>query len=472
MNSKTILSATLMLIAASGISAQEAPVNSSHLTVNGGRMTATMDIDLNALGLKSNSSALLTPMIIAQSGDSIKFPSIGVYGRKRRIHAERLRETLPATCFNTENHPGNYVFTSTPLEFTPALNGARPALRIDTYGCADCLKSTRLIEGTEWFMPEFDPAGAIVFEVPVEAVEKVRAASGRANVEFPVNRTELLTDFRSNSAELKAITDSIDAVKDDPDITITSIAVKGFASPEGSYANNRRLAEGRTEALRRWVEQRYNFKPGFILTAYEPEDWEGLRAAVEADLTIPYRGGLLEIINDSSLEPDARDRKLRTDYPEAYQRLLQEIYPTLRHTDYRIEYTVRSFTSPEEVFAVIEKNPSKLTASEFFLAAKTLDPEDPRYAEILTMAAYYDPKNEAANLNAASIAIKRGDYAAADSFLKHAGQSPAAVYTRGLLAMALKDYTRAEFFLNKAKEAGYDKAESLLEQIPALKQVN
>ncbi|MDE6146266.1 MAG: hypothetical protein K2F96_08305, partial [Muribaculaceae bacterium] len=158
--------------------------------------------------------------------------------------------------------------------------------------------------------------------------------------------------------------------------------------------------------------------------------------------------------------------------PEAYQRLLQEIYPTLRHTDYRIEYTVRSFTSPEEVFAVIEKNPSKLTASEFFLAAKTLDPEDPRYAEILTMAAYYDPKNEAANLNAASIAIKRGDYAAADSFLKHAGQSPAAVYTRGLLAMALKDYTRAEFFLNKAKEAGYDKAESLLEQIPALKQVN
>lgn len=467
MKHKFIISA-LALLAATGLRAQQAPLTSSSLNVDAGKMALDMNIDLRELDLKSAGSVFLTPMIISAEGDSIAFAKTGIYGRRQKIHAERLREKLPTDLLEAKNLPDSLSFSEA-VDYTPELNGARPALKIETFGCANCLKSVKVIEGEPWIAPTFNPAEAVALEVPTASVVKERAASGRANVEFPVNRTELRPEFRNNAAELAKVVATIDSVKDDPDVTITAIYVKGFASPEGSLANNTRLAKGRTEALCQWIEKRYNLPHDLIHTDYEPEDWDGLREAVEADPTLPNRDGLLGFITDTSLDPDVREFKMRSYYPDAYKRLLKEIYPSLRHTDYRVEYTIRSFTSPEEILSVMQKDPSKLTAAEYFAAAQSLDPADPRYDEILLMAAHYDPKNEAANLNAASVSIKNGDLAAADSFLEHAGKSPAAEYTRGLLAVAAEDFNAAEKHLNRALEAGYEPAREVLAKIAILK---
>lgn len=452
------------------MSAQQLPVTSSSLEVTNGKMVANMTVDLNSVAPKSNHTVVLTPYIISNSGDSVSMESYSIYGRRSLIHAQRLNQTMAKNWVQSGKQDSTYTFAES-INYTPELNGAHLWLRIDDYGCADCHNYVSWIEGHTWEAPTFNPAEYIVFEVPSQTIVKERAASGRANVEFPVNRTELRADFRNNAAELAKVAATIDSVKDDPDVTITSILVKGFASPEGSYANNTRLAKGRTEALCQWIENRYKLPHSIIQTDYEPEDWEGLRDAVEADVTLNNRDGLLGFITDTSLEPDTREFKMRSYYPADYKRLLTEIYPTLRHTDYRVEYTIRTFTSPEEIFAVMEKDPSKLTASEYFAAAQTLDPNDPKYAEVLTMAAINDPKSEAANLNAASVAIKNGDYAAADSFLERAGQSPEAYYSRGLLAMATEEYSTAEKLLKKALDAGYEPAKSLLEKCEIMKNI-
>ena len=42
--------------------------------------------------------------------------------------------------------------------------------------------------------------------------------------------------------------------------TITEVWIKGFASPEGSYANNTYLAENRAKALRDYVKSLYRFE--------------------------------------------------------------------------------------------------------------------------------------------------------------------------------------------------------------------
>lgn len=467
MNRKSVISATALLFSMS-VAAQESPVISSSLDVENGKMTANMILDLNSVAPKSTQNTTLTPYVISQSGDSISLESYSIYGRRSLIHAQRLNQPMPTGWVKAGKQDSTYTFTES-IDYTPALNGAHLALKIDNYGCANCHRYTRWIDGPGWEAPTFNPAEFIVFEVPSQTIVKERAASGRANVEFPVNRTELRSDFRNNAAELAKVAATIDSVKDDPDVTITAIQVKGFASPEGSYANNTRLAKGRTEALCQWIENRYKLPHSLIQTAYEPEDWDGLRDAVEADASLHNRDGLLGFITDTSLEPDTREFKMRSYYPADYKHLLSEIYPTLRHTDYRVEYTIRSFTSPEEIFAVMEKDPSKLTAAEYFAAAQSLDPDDPKYAEVLTLAAVNDPKSEAANLNAASVAIKNGDYAAADSFLERAGQSPEANYSRGLLAMAVEDYSGAEKLLRKALDAGYEPAKALIEKCALMK---
>ena len=61
---------------------------------------------------------------------------------------------------------------------------------------------------------------------------------------------------------------------------IIALTFKGYASPEGSYSNNTRLAKGRTAALKEYVRKLYDFPAGLIATDYEPEDWEGLEKYV------------------------------------------------------------------------------------------------------------------------------------------------------------------------------------------------
>lgn len=469
MNCKNILTAALLLSALS-VSAKSVHVASSSLDVENGKMVADMVLDLKSAPIESKNTAVFTPYILSQGGDSLSFAPFSIYGRRSLIHAQRLNQPMPANWAKAGQQDSIYAFHET-VDYTPELNGAELALRVDLYGCANCLKETYWIKGPTWEAPTFNPAEAVVFEVPVATVVKERAASGRANVEFQVNRTVLLPDFRNNAQELAEVARTIESVKGDPDVTITGIFLKGFASPEGSYSNNTRLAKGRTEALSNWIKDRYGLSNDLIHPAYEPEDWDGLRSALESDPFFPERDGLLAIVNEPGLTPDARDQKLKATYTQAYQRLLAEIYPALRHTDYRVEYTIRTFTTAEEVMAVIAQDPSKLSAAEFFLAAQSLDPADPRYEELIMMAVKYDPTSEAANLNAASIALKHGDLPAADSYLQHAGKSPAAEYTRGLLAIEADDLTAAEQHLRNALDEGYTPAASVIEKLSFLKKI-
>ncbi len=470
MNAKSSLSALIILAGATQAAAYNAPLTASELTVARGTMNVALQLDLASLNVKSNQQAIVTPFIITAKGDSIALDPVAVYGRKQMIHSQRLRQTLPAATVKASDAAG-MAYTQT-LPYSAALNGARVAVKVQTFGCADCLKSTRWVDGGDWHMPELNPADAVVYQVPQATAIKETAISGKAYVEFPVNKTTLLTDFRTNATELAKITATIDSVKSDPDITVTSISIKGYASPEGSYANNTRLAKGRTEALKTWVMNLYSFPAGFITTDFEPEDWQGLREAVVADTSLPDREGLLGIINNSSLDPDTRDLTLRTQYPEAYSRLLNEIYPALRHSDYSVNYTIRSFSSPAEILEVMKSNPAKLSADEFFVAAQSLDPESEMFKKVILTAAETHPANEAANLNAASVALKAGNLDDAERYLSRAGFSAEAVYSRGLLALERKDYGTAEMMLNQAAKQGFEPAAALLPKVIELKQIN
>ena len=174
-------------------------------------------------------------------------------------------------------------------------------------------------------------------------------------------------DYRHNTSELRNIQSSIDSVRNDRDITITSVWLKGYASPESPYAHNKELAIGRTTALKKYIQQLYQFESDVITTDYEPEDWAGLRRYVEQS-NLEHRTEIIALI-DSNLEPDAREWKIKSSYPAEYRFLLQNCYPALRHTDYRIAYTIRSYSDVEEIKRIMRERPQKLSLNEFYLVA-------------------------------------------------------------------------------------------------------
>ena len=93
-----------------------------------------------------------------------------------------------------------------------------------------------------------------VYVTPQAEAVKSRSMAGSAYLDFPVNQTTIQPDYRNNPSELAKIRRSIEAVRGNQFASITALTIKGYASPEGSYASNARLAEGRAKALLDYVK--------------------------------------------------------------------------------------------------------------------------------------------------------------------------------------------------------------------------
>ena len=272
---------------------------------------------------------------------------------------------------------------------------------------------------------------------------KNRAKEGSAFLDFPVNRTEIHPDYRQNSRELAAIREPVESVRDDKYATITAISIKGYASPEGSYANNERLAKGRSEALLAYVKGRYDLAGVATEASYEPEDWAGLEDRVERS-ALPAKEELLSVIRDASItDPDRREAKLKTiDGGEPYRYLLNEIYPALRHSDYRVSYTIRPI-DVEEAKELIYKDPKQLSLEEMFRVAQTYETGSPEFKEVFEIAVRMYPDDPVSHLNAANSALLNGDAATARRYLAKAQEGPERRLAEGVACWLEEDTERA-----------------------------
>ena len=340
------------------------------------------------------------------------------------------------------------------------MNGSVLSLHRNDYGCCNTLLAEQngmLGRHTEAFFPE------LVYVRPQGQIEKRDSLEGSAFIDFPVDQTVIYPDYRRNTAELGKIQSSIDSVQGDMDITITSVWLKGYASPESPYAHNKELAIGRTAALKKYIQQLYQFEDDVITTDYEPEDWAGLRRYV-GQSNLEHHTKIIALI-DSDLEPDTKELEIKRAYPAEYRFLLQNCYPALRHTDYRIVYTIRSYSDVEDIRRIIRERPQKLSLNEFYLAAQEYEPGTDEFAEVFETAVRMFPDDTIANLNAANAAMRRGDLTAAKRYLAKTDNSPEAVYARGALAIRQKDYDSARRYLNEAKSLGSEQAGITLEQL-------
>ena len=340
------------------------------------------------------------------------------------------------------------------------------------YGQSDCgcdmpLEAMPLVH-LDYKPRVFAPQYAFI--TPEAEAVKMRDLKGSAYIDFPVNRTELYPDYRRNPEELAKIRKTIDVVRNDLNVKITSFTIKGYASPEGSYTNNVRLAKGRTATLKDYLQRLYAFDPEIMHTSYEPEDWEGLRRYVEAS-DIANKEGILAII-DSDLAPDPKDNKIKSTYPQQYAFLLKEEYPALRHSDYTINYIVRTFTSVDEIKKVLATAPQNLSLNELFLVAQSYEPGSEEYCDVFETAVRMFPNNETANLNAANIALQRGELSKARAYLAKAGDTPEAIYATGLVEAKEMNNEKALELFEKAASRGLKQAADAFAQLKEVMEYN
>lgn len=435
--------------------------DSAIVSRQGNLIQVKMTLPLAGIKVGSNNTVILEP-VLANGADSIVLTSVGVMGRNRYIHYERgASEALPDLIMSASKAV-DLPYTATE-PWQEWMDGATLSLRRTDYGCCANIEGEAVMPLTLFELPRpFAP----VFSFLRPSVEEVktRSVTGRAFIDFPVNRTEIRPSYRRNADELAKIRATIDSVASDPDITVRSIAIKGFASPEGSYANNVRLARGRTESLRDYVARLYNFSPSVYSTSYEPEDWQGLIEWL-TDHSIDHRDAILAIARDTTIAPDPRDNRIRADFPAQYRMLLADVYPALRHSDYTIDFEIRSFTDVDELRRLALSAPQKLSLNELFIAATSYPTGSPDFNTVMDIAVRMYPSSEVANLNAANTAMERGDLRGAAAFLDKAGDSPEAIYARANLAALEGDNARALDLFRQAARLKVADAPAAIDQI-------
>jgi tetratricopeptide (TPR) repeat protein len=423
-----------------------------------------VDIDLSQLKVKTTQVVVLTPYI--KSGDNaLKLKSVAVYGRNRRIYYRRNEDIKPTVAGDitlTTSEARDIVSYSTTVPFVDWMDGCSVDICRNDFGCCGHSIAVARVELVDRFpIEQYHPE--LIYLRPEHEVIKSRHISGSAFVDFPVSQIVIYPDYRNNTVELAKITGTIDSVKSDKDVTIKSISIKGYASPESPYSNNTYLAKGRTEALKEYVESLYHFGEGFIKTDYEPEDWAGLERYVEAS-SLPHRDEILAAIR-SDREPDAKEWVIKSKWSEDYRFLLKNCYPALRHSDYVIEYVIRSYSNPVDIERILHSAPQNLSLEEFYILAQTYEPGSDKFNELFETAVRMYPNDPVANLNAANSAILKGDYSSALRYLDKAGDMAEAIYARGVLEIYRENNEAARALLEEAKQRGVSQAEEALVEI-------
>lgn len=423
-----------------------------------------MDVNPAAFRLKSSQQAWLRPAVVTPT-DTLWFSPVVVSGRLRYNLNIRYRELPEGQVQLRAGQPDTYHYQAI-VPYQPWMDHCDLVLTGTVTGCCgDRLGSMSPDQPlVSCDFREKTLAPIYIYESPAAEMVKIRMAKGEAYVDFPVSKSVILPDYRNNSAELGKIRATIDEVRGDSDVSITSITFTGYASPEGSYESNERLARNRTEALIAYVRNLYAFPSDIMHASWVAEDWAGLEARLR-DMDIADRDALLAIVTDTVLTPDQREWRLKKNYPQQYATLLADVYPSLRHSDYVITYNIRNYTKVEEIAAIMATAPQKLSLAELFLYANSLDKSSPEFKEVMEVAVRMYPSDPVANLNAATTAIGNGDYDRARAYLQKAGDTPRVAYISGVLEARQGNYAEAVPLLNRAADAGITEAADLLRQM-------
>lgn len=437
----------------------------SSLYKAGKELVASISIDITR-DLSPNESVVLVPVVSDSLEHRLELPPIYINSRKQ--HIVFLRETgrkdKAAQALQRKNGDKQTIHYLQSVPFEQWMNQATLSLVEKSCGCG--------IPGTEDFTciarlyPQPTPVPQLAFLTPQVESSKIRTEKGSAFIDFPVNVTTIHKEFSNNTTELDKIIGTINTIKGDSNVSITHINIHGYASPDGPFRLNERLARERTQALKKYVSQLYTFDSKDIHTTYTPEDWEGFEALL-GDTIFQNKEAIMKIVT-STMHPDRKEEMIKTKFPAFYRFVLKHWFVILRHSDYTIEYYVRPFTVKESQ-KIFDTNPKNLSLEEMFRLALTHTPGSETYNRIFMTAVQLFPDNPTANLNAACIALTQRDTKAATAFLRKAPEVPEKTLAEGVVCFLQGDYKKAETLFRQAKDAGLPQADENLKQIGELK---
>lgn len=286
-----------------------------------------------------------------------------------------------------------------------------------------------------------------------DSFQRVTNQKMEAQVKFLVNQANLRkSELASNS--VKDFVEMLRKInREHESLNLKNVEVLGYASPEGNFAVNDRLANQRQSVSEEFVkgQMKQARVSGDVTSHYTAEDWDGFQKLVAAS-NIQDKDVILRVLSMYQ-DPEQREQQIRN-MSEGFRELADGILPELRRARMIINYETVG-RSDEQLKQQYAADPTKLSLDELLYTA-TLYENPAESEDVYKKAAELFPNDYRAKNNVGVMEMIRGnELNALDNFQEamDKGKQPEAYANMAMMALQHGGLDTAEEYLSNATGA-------------------
>lgn len=238
---------------------------------------------------------------------------------------------------------------------------------------------------------------------------KYMDGKGVANLQFIINKSDINLELGNNRREMEDMVKTLSPILEDTLATLVSIDINGMASADGPLSINIPLSRNRAEAAKKWLVNRMDIAPeiqDMIIVGSRPEGWQPVLEAMNADghPCAAAVGIILEEYADSN--DDVQEQHIRS--LPCWKDIRNRYLSKDRKVEYAYSYTIKSFTSDDELIYMYGKRPDAFNEEELLRVAALAGTDEEMESVYNTIIEYFPQSQIAAN-NLAVLYIRKGD---------------------------------------------------------------
>ena len=291
--------------------------------------------------------------------------------------------------------------------------------------------------------------------IATDSFQRVRAQRVEANIKFLVNQANLRKSELKNGS-VKEFVEMLKKINADREgLNLKNVEVAAYASPEGGFKFNDKLAGKRQSVSEAYVDKQLKAAKlggAYVDAHYTAQDWDGFKRLVQAS-NIQDKDVILRVL-EMYKDPAEREQQIRN-MSAGFRELADGILPELRRSRLIINYETVG-RSDEQIKEQYKADAAQLSADELLYAATLTNDANEKEAIYKKAAECYDKDYRAYN-NLAVMAFNKGDENAAKSYVKQAfaknQKAPEGYANLALIALRNGNIAEAESNLSKAINA-------------------
>lgn len=494
--------ALMLLFSALHARGQEARFILTDAEVAGDSLYLGLKLDFSSIRLNSRTCLHFTPILANARGGRLELPPVLLSGR-RRYRFDRREWALNADGGKHRAEPyliQPYKRHSAPrpvsyhigVPYSVWMGDAALLLRQEVKDCCDLQLlgvdtiSVRLFTGqmigrqtapVRQYVEPLITAPSVTYSVrdielyasmlsflePTVEHDKKLDEKAVFYIDYPLGSDNILPDYRNNRTELQKLDSLLSPLSAGDYSSMEHIRVCGYASPDGTYIDNERLATSRAGFFASYICSTYGIPRFRLETTSVAEDWEGLSVLLQSEQP-PYAATVLSIIQHAGIFNGREKQLMDLRGGEPYRDMLHRFFPRLRRLEVSVRWNIRA-VSAGEAYRLIYTHPEWLSLSEMYGAARYYRPGTEQYREVYEIAAYRFPEDVVANINASSAVMLTGDVKSARAYLQRVESDPRSWNNLGVLALMEGNTGEAEEWFRKAVGVEPQKARRNLQRL-------